>query len=130
MKFSVSKKILLEDFPVEQRAWLNALLQPLNSFMEKVSDNLSGGLTIADNGRAIVKTVDVVANQTYPIKLNVQSIKGRPVSVVIGGLRVKDGTTPSAAYSVYWTYDEGTLSYTFLGLDSSKAYSITLVIQS
>jgi hypothetical protein len=130
MKFSTSRKLLIEDFPEEQRAWLNSLLQPLNSFMEKVSDNLSGGLTIADNGRAIVKAVEVVANQTYPSKLNVQALKQKPVSVTIGSLRIKDGTTPSASYSVYWTYDEGTLSYTFLGLDSSKAYSITLIIQT
>lgn len=128
MKFAPSKKILVEDMPEEQRGWIPALIDPINAFFEKASSVLAGGIIIADNSRALVKKVDIVANQTYPLSLNVSELKQRPVSVTIGEVVVVDSTTPTAAFSIHWNYNEGSLSYTLLGLTASKAYTVTLII--
>jgi hypothetical protein len=47
--------------------------------------------------------------------------------VLIGALRTTDGTSISNAFSVTWSYNDGILSYTLLGLSASSKYEITLL---
>ena len=131
MRFSSPKKFLIEDFPEEHRAWLETLFNPLNTFLEQTSSNLEGGLTLKDNFKSIVTELDVVENQTYPMKINTSSLnKARPLSIRVGKFRALDGTTPTAGCTCYWVEDESGIKVTLFGLDSSKKYKITLIIEA
>jgi len=59
----------------------------MNTFLEQTSSALSGGLTQADNFRALVETLQVAVGQTYPMKVNIASLRSRPVAVEVGKFR-------------------------------------------
>jgi len=77
-----------------------------------------------------VSNVSVIAGQVYPIK-QAYNINEKPRSVHIGNIRVSDGSVPTAAFSVYWQPGQlqNTLEVTFIGLDPTKAYTVTIIAQ-
>ena len=126
-KFAAVKKIDINDMPSEQRSWIGKLLEPLNQFMTQTSTALTNGLVLADNNRTVKITTTIAANQVYPMTYNLKALKERPSMVLIGALRTTDGTSITDAFSVTWSYDDGILSYTLLGLNASSKYEITLI---
>lgn len=124
------KRFLVEDFGSDQKGWIGKLLTPLNQYIEQVTAGLNQGLTLADNLKAQASNVSVTAGQVYPIK-QAYSLNEKPRSVHIGSIRVSDGSTPTAAFSVYWQPGQlqNTLELTFIGLDPTKAYTITTIAQ-
>ncbi len=127
-KFYAPKKLLIEDFPDDARSWLGKLIDPLNQFMTQVATALTQGLVIFDNSKSVTFNVDIIANQTYPLTYNLASLKQRPTAVLIGQLTQSDESAPSNAYALHWKYNDGTLSYTLIGLDASKSYKATIVV--
>jgi hypothetical protein len=69
----------------------------------------------------------IAVNQVYPMEYNLKALKSAPSMVLIGALRTTDGTSISNAFSVTWSYNDGILSYTLLGLSASSKYEITLL---
>lgn len=126
-KFGAVKKIDINDMPSEQRSWIGKLLEPLNQFMTQTSTALTNGLVLADNNRTVKITTTIAANQVYPMTYNLKALKEKPSMVLIGALRTTDGTSISNAFSVTWSYNDGILSYTLLGLNASSKYEITLI---
>jgi hypothetical protein len=126
-KFNSIKKISTEDVPQEHRGWFGKVLEGLNPFIQQTVTALTNGLVLTDNNRAVKISCNVAANQSYPMEFNLRDLKGRPSVVLIGALRASDASVPSTAFSVHWTYNDGLLSYTFLGLNASKEYEITLI---
>lgn len=126
-KFGAVKKIDINDMPSEQRSWIGKLLEPLNQFMTQTSTALTNGLVIADNNRTVKITTTIAANQVYPMTYNLKALKEKPSMVLIGALRTTDGTSITDAFSVTWSYNDGILSYTLLGLNASSKYEITLI---
>lgn len=126
-KFNSVKKIDINDMPAEQRSWIGKLLEPLNQFMTQTSTALTNGLVIGDNSRSVKITATIAASQAYPMTYNLKDLKSKPSMVLIGALRTTDGTSISSAFSVTWSYNDGILSYTLLGLNSASKYEITLL---
>ncbi len=124
------KRFLVEDFDAAQKPWIGKLLTPLNQYIEQVTGALNQGLTLADNLKAQVSDVSVIVGQTYPIK-QAYSLNEKPRSVHIGAIRLSDGSLPVSPFSVYWQPGQlqNTLELTFLGLDPTKAYTITVIAQ-
>lgn len=127
-KFSAPKRLVVEDFPAEQRSWMPKLLDPLNVFMGEVAQAFTKGIVLSDNFRGVIIEFSVVANQTYPLNFNLSSLKSRPNAVFIGSIAATDETSLSSPFSVVWSYDNGNLSYYFLGLDAAKQYSGKLIV--
>jgi hypothetical protein len=126
-KFNSVKKIDISDMPEEQRSWIGKLLEPINQFMTQTSTALSNGLVLADNSRSVKITATIAANQAYPMQYNLKALKEKPSMVLIGSLKTTDGTSITAAFSLVWTYNDGILSYTLLGLSASSKYEISLL---
>lgn len=126
-KFNSVKKLSVDEIPSEHRGWFGKVLEGLNPFIQQTSTALSNGLVLSDNSRTVKFTSTIAASQTWPMKFNLSSLKERPTAVMIGSLKSTDGFTIVATYCVHWTYDNGTLSYTILGLDSAHPYSATLI---
>jgi hypothetical protein len=124
-KISSTKKIIVEEFPNEVRSWLKKLIEPLNRFLEQVYYALVNGLTIRDNLKAQVKSVTVLANQTYPLK-TAWDLNERPTAVLVAQITESTaGTVP--VYSLSWVYDNGTIELTFVGLNSAKKYNVLIL---
>jgi hypothetical protein len=123
------RRILRERFPTDLE-WMDALLSPLNKFMEDVTLALQKRLTIADNLDGEVKTIEV--NGTYPVKLAWGRTQ-KPTIGYLGGLELSDGTTVtlSNAITPLWEYNQaGEVQINdVVGLDdsSTKKYKVKMV---
>lgn len=127
MKISNNKRYVVEEFPEAVRAWIDKLISPLNSFIEQVYQALSKNITLADNIKAKVYKTAITANQTYPIKLS-YDLNERPTSVTIGQIHENPTeASPLPVHCMTWVYNNGTLEVTFIGLNSAKAYSATII---
>jgi hypothetical protein len=126
-KFNSIKKISTEDIPQEHRGWFGKVLEGLNPFIQQTVTTLSNGIVLGDNNRSVKITATIGVNQIYPMNFNLRDLKARPSMVLIGSLRTIDGTAISNPFSLTWTYDDGTLSYTLLGLSASSKYEISLI---
>jgi hypothetical protein len=128
-KISSIKRFFAEDFPSEVRVWISdKLLVPLNQFIDQSVSALNGGITIADNLKCKRYDIVIAVSQTYPIKLR-WDLNERPNAVYLARFVPQDNTTPSAAVSVFWTYDANQLSVTLIGLDAAKKYDLRLIAQ-
>jgi hypothetical protein len=126
-KISSTKKITIEEFPSEVRGWLRKLVDPLNRFLEQVYYALVNGLTIRDNLKAQCKPLTVAVGQTYPIKQS-WGLNERPTAVLVAQIAESAGGSVPA-YSMVWVYDSGTLEITFVGLDPTKKYNVSILGQ-
>jgi len=124
-KITSTKKVVVEDFPAEVRPWIKKLLDPLNRFLEQAYYALVNGLTIADNLKGQVSSLDVVASQEYPIAF-AWRLNERPTALLVANCSESTGGTV-AAFSTGWTYANGQVLVTFTGLDTAKKYTIKLV---
>lgn len=128
MKFQAPKKLVPDDYPKEFRSIALKLFTDLNQFMQNVGTILTQGIVLNDNVKSLKINLSIQTSQTYPIEQDLSSFKDRPTAVFIGEIRPTDETVPSSAFSVHWTFNNGLLSYTLIGLSSSKAYKGTLVV--
>ena len=132
MKFSAVKKILTEDFPAETKSWLGKLLDPLNNFMDQTSSALSRGLTLKENMNCQVVTTTVLPAGSTNLEMSLTT-KRLPLLVAVGSCIPTDNTTPSAACSIYWVFNDHPqkgrqIVYTLFGLDAAKTYTLTLIV--
>lgn len=127
-KFNAPKRLIVEDFPAEQRAWIGKLFDPLNVFMEQVTRALTNGAVITDNFKAKVFDISISAAQTWPMVQNISDLKTRPSSVSVGYIAANDETDIVDAFSLAWSYNNGTLYYRIVGLDTGKAYKAKIIV--
>lgn len=99
------QRLVLEDFPTDERKWLGKLLQPVNQFFESVYSALNRNLSLADNLSADVRTVEL--DGQFPLKL-AWTLKSKPAAVLVGDVYRTDGTTItlSAAVFVQWQFNQ------------------------
>lgn len=94
MKISVLKRISKEDLARSGDAlptWIDALLDPLNTFIENVGLSVQARLTLSENFARQVVTQTFNSGQTYEINpLASSTIRGRVVSIIPGYLGGKD----------------------------------------
>lgn len=122
-KISASKKLILDDFPTEVRKWLTKLIEPLNSFQEKVYAALTNGITVADNLKSLKSTQVLDAGQTL-IKIK-YTLNEKPSFVAVE-VSSQDGS-PVPPWSKVIKEENGTLFVTFNGLSGSVKYNVTIV---
>jgi hypothetical protein len=127
VKLTSTKKLVIEDFPSDSRDLVKKLAQVLNPFLDQVNTVLGTNLTIGDNLKAQQVTRSLMAGTTT-CSIN-WTLNERPSDVRLAQLSRPDGSTPTAVFSMYWTYSNGVIKCTFLGLDSGKAHNVTIVGQ-
>lgn len=89
MKISVLKRIAKDDLAAagEIPKWLDALLLPLNQFIENVGRAVQGQLTLTDNFARKIVSQSFTSGVTYEINpLAGSSITGRTVAIIPGYL--------------------------------------------
>lgn len=121
-KINSTKKIIIEEFPIEVQGWLKKLVEPLNRFLEQVYFALVNGLTIADNLKAQVNVVSIAANQDYPMRLSWR-LNERPTAMLIAQIGESTGGA-MPVHSMTWLFNNGTIEMTFVGLDLTKKYNV------
>jgi hypothetical protein len=127
MQINTAKRIVIEDYPAASRDVVQILAQTLNPFIDQISTALTNNGTVADNLKA-QKTVQSlqagISQFSFHWKLN-----ERPSDLHIAQLSRPDASVPTAVFSLYWVYANGTITCNILGLDGSKAHVVTLVGQ-
>ena len=103
-KLPPSQKISQEDFP-EQSKWIDRLIAPINSFMERLTAVLNKGITVNDNMSGAITTVEL--NGTWPVKI-AWNLSQRPVSVLVGNVYLSSGSTFTLtdAVQVQWQFNQ------------------------
>lgn len=127
MKINAIKRIIVEDYDQEARPTMQRLAQTLNGFLEQVSQALSGQLTLRDNAKSRVYSIELAkgtSTQTVAWTLN-----EKPVAVTIGNLTVKGGAAPADVFALSWGLGSKGLELTFLGLDAATDHTVTIIAQ-
>lgn len=122
-KINSTKRIIVEEFPVEVRSWLKKLIEPLNRFLEQVYYALVNGLTVKDNLKAQVNTVTLDAAATTA-KLS-WNLNERPTAVFVANISDETGAVVSP-YSMSWVFNNGQVELTLNGLSANK-HTLTIL---
>lgn len=107
-----------------------ALLSPLNNFMESITRALNKRLTFTDNFDAQVSTY--VANGDYPVKIAWTRFQ-KPIGVWIVGIQRTDGqdVSLSAAITLDWAFNQDRqieiASTAGLSDSASDEYRVTII---
>lgn len=133
MKLPTQKKILREDLK-DAPAYVNGIIEPVNSFMESVYQALNKNITLGENIASFLKELIYTTPSTYPTGVeNVlfqNTLRTRPIGIFL--MQVYDRTTyvpPPGPVFIPWVDDNGTLViYPITGLEASKTYLIRLAV--
>lgn len=139
------KRLVVEDYPKEERPWLGKLFVPVNRFMLSVYQALNRQLTINDNFLGEIKRNVLVSADAFPVSTGggvkfryalfekFGSATPQPLSVIIGRIQENISTPPTFTNAVTcdWDYSEGTIRIkNITGLTSGKNYLVTFEVKS
>jgi len=124
------KKILTENFPEKERKWIPALLEPLNKFMEEVTNALNGRLTLTQNIAGDLVTVIIDGN--WP-KKSKWTKNNRPRAVIIGQHREisENHVAQADPLCLDWEFKDGFIQINNVInslASTSDKFNLTLVI--
>jgi hypothetical protein len=123
LKIDTVKRLVVEDFPVESRAFVQKLAVVLNPFLDSVTTCLTSNIT-ADNLKGKVWSIDLpIGKSTSTVAWDLNET---PTNVQITKLALSTGLPPAAAFALSWSYANKQVTLTFLGLDASKAHKTTI----
>ena len=125
MKILSNRRIILEDFPEEQRKWLPKLLSPLNQFLESTYAALNKNLTLEDNIRGKKFVFDIGAGTTT-IEAKWDAPE-RPSLVLLGQVTTEAGDATALVIGIIWTYAAGSVSITLTGLDAGLGHKVNII---
>ena len=119
-------KVTIENLPKEVQKWISAIIDPVNTLVGNVQAALQKGLTVKENMRGDIKTVEVIGNfAAFPYSGKV------PKVLLIGGyLDVTDSAwTPTGGLFCTFSYGKNQdLNVTFYGLDATHKYKVNILI--
>jgi hypothetical protein len=126
------KKILREDVK-DAPAWINAVIEPLNQFMENVYSALNKNITFSENIASFVKELTYKTTSAYPTVETVEfpNILRTKASGILVLQAVEKSTYTPAAGPVYvpWVEDNGTILISSItGLQADTTYVIRLLV--
>jgi hypothetical protein len=132
------KRIVREDIK-DAPEWIESLIGPLNGFMEEVYNALDRDLTIGQNLRGAIKSINFKTRSSYgtaPLLNNwdVQKISNpmqvKPQLVLIGDIVDRDTFLPiTSNVSLSWNFLDGIIRINYVaGLEANKRYEIKLLI--
>lgn len=131
-KLTNIKRILKEQMPSDVQRWIDNLLFPLNNAISQFTNALSNQLTISDNFLGSVKTFTLKTSDfpfTFSHGLNI-----KPKIVFLGQVQESTSGTPATFTNgpvIQWeigSTGSTILIRTITGLDSTKSYSVTVVV--
>ncbi len=132
MKLPTIKKIVREDVK-DAPSWINAIIDPINTFMENVYTALNKNITLTDNISSFVKEITYRTPSTYPNGVAnmsfVNQLRSRATGVLV--MQVVDSSTyePRTCSNIAWNESvNGIVIFTILGLEASKTYTIRLLV--
>lgn len=132
MKPPSIKKILREDVK-DAPSWVNAIIDPLNNFMESVYQALNKNITFGENVACFIKEITYKTPATYPVMDDVQfltTLKTKAVGVFL--LQAIDKATYTPAVGpvyVPWYENNGNIVIRpITGLEADKTYIIRLLV--
>jgi hypothetical protein len=119
-------KITIENLPKEVQKWIGAIIDPVNTLVTNVKASLEKGVTVNENMRGSIKTVEVIGNSAgFPY-----TGKSVPKVMLVGGYMDVTSTawTPTGGISCSFVYRNQDLLVTFYGLDATHTYKVNLLI--
>ena len=136
-----SVRIKTNDFPKDQREFVNALGGILNPFIDKLVIGFNKNFTVDDNLPFEFKTIDVVvdgtgrpsvfltpttlAAQTLTVQTNLKNFKG---FICINATDLSGATTPSHTPFVSFTISGNTITISKItGLTTLRTYRLVLL---
>jgi RES domain-containing protein len=127
------KKISREELK-DAPSWIDALITPLNSFMEVTYNALNKNLAFNENIQAFTKELTYITPASYPTMANVtfkNELKNRAIGVQL--LQIYDRATYTPvldAVYIPWILDNenNVVIYPIPGLQASRTYIIRLVV--
>jgi len=133
MRLPTQKKILREDLK-DAPPWVNALIEPINSFMESTYQALNKNITFSENISSFIKELVYTTPSTYPLSvpdvsfLNQLRVKPIGVQVIQAYERTSYVAAPGPVY-IPWIEDNGSIIVSSItGLAASKSYLIRIVV--
>lgn len=134
MKLPTQKRIMREDLKGAPE-YINGIIDPVNTFMEKSYQAFNKNITFQDNIASFVKEITYKTDSTYPAAQAIitfkNELKVRPIGVQI--MQAYDKATyvpaPGPVY-IPWVLDNaGDIAiYTITGLEADKTYVIRLLV--
>ena len=132
MKLPTQKKIIREDVKGAPE-WIDAVITPINSFMESVYNALNRNITFNENIAAFEKEIIYRTPTTYPVMDNVtfvNELRTRARGVML--MQVVDRATyepPVGPVYVPWIEDnKGIVIKPIQGLVADKTYQVRLLV--
>lgn len=133
MRLPTQKKILREDLK-DAPAYVNGIIEPVNTFMEALYQALNKNITLSENIASFIKELIYVTPSTYPAGVEDVSfqnaLRTRPIGVMV--MQAYERTTYIPAVGpvyVPWIEDDGNIIISSItGLAASKTYLVRLVI--
>ena len=135
----IIKKILKEDLKTAP-AWIDALLYPLNTFMEGTYYALDKQLTIADNVNGNFSTITFITKGTYgtaspltdgwEVQKITTSLIDKASTVLVGQVICLSDYKPiTSPVYVDWSWLNGQVLINYMtGLTAGQKYSVTFLI--
>lgn len=124
----VIKRFLTEDFP-SQASWIGVLFYPLNLLLNTIYSALNNGITLSQNVQAQVATLPV-SGASPSVSVPYKYSPTTPLGVTV--VNVVQTSTPAvaltAAVGCAWSLNNGIMTMTVQGLNSTSTYNVTFVV--
>lgn len=133
MRLPIQKKISREDMK-EAPSWVNAIIEPVNNFMNTVYLTLNRNVTYADNFGSFIKEIDYSTDASYPSNVPnvsfVNDLKVKATGIHVAQIYNKsDYTPPAGPVYIPWIEINGSIIiYPITGLAASTNYLLRLVV--
>jgi hypothetical protein len=130
------KRIVREDIK-DAPEWIEGVIGPINTFMEEVYYALNADLTVGQNLRGALKSINFATRSTYntdPANFDVikfiNPMPVKPQVVCLGGIVNRDDfsiiTNP---ITIDWDFYDGQIRIRYVaGLTANKRYELKLLI--
>lgn len=133
MKLPTQKKILREDIK-DAPPWINAVIEPVNTFMENTYQALNKNITFSENINSFVKELIYTTPSTYPTGVEIvtfqNTLRTRPTGIFL--MQVYERSTytppPGPVFIPWVDSQDGIQIYPLTGLEASKTYLVRLVV--
>lgn len=120
----------VDELPEEHREWMEPVLRAFNNLSTDAAAAINGGLTLAGNGQAFFKTLDIdLRKVAYPVQfLNELPNGATPAGLTIVGAS-KNGVPVGLSGCPAWQVNGSQIAiYDVPGLATDAPYKVTFLV--